>query len=149
MGQRRYIIKKPAILYRISLINIYEYLSRAVVFNDKTIVSVNVKPKKGIECKELNFDIECIKMPFGNEEKGNYTYEEMVNELIELGFEETNINTKKDKSFFEKDDGKVKKAAYSNYTLVSSADRKESKRVYTWSKGELLSTNQKFIIEYR
>lgn len=121
----------------------YNYIiidkDRVVDFNDKTIVSVNVKPKKGIECKELNFDIECVKIPFGEEEKENYTYDEMVNELIELGFEETNINTKKDKGFFEKDDGIVKVAGcYSHGDYAS-----------IWYKGDLLSTNHKFIIEYR
>ena len=122
---------------------------RIVDFNDKTIISVNVKPKRGVECKQLSFDVECAKMPFGEDENGNYTVEEMITSLVDLGFDKENIESKKNKGWIEKDDGKVKKAAYSCYSFVSAADRSVSERVYTWSKGVLLSTNQKFIIEYR
>ena len=122
---------------------------RIVDFNDKTIISVNAKPKRGIECKQLSFDVECAKIPFGEDENGNYTVEEMITSLVDLGFDKENINSKKNKGLIEKDDGKVKKAAYSYYSFVSAADRSVSERVYTWSKGALLSTNQKFIIEYR
>lgn len=122
---------------------------RIVDFNDKTIISVNVIPKRGVECKQLSFDVECVKMPFGKDENGNYTVEEMITSLVDLGFDKENIASKKDKGWLEKDDGIVKKAAYSNYTFLSAADRSVSKRVFYWDKGELLSTNQKFIIEYR
>ena len=122
---------------------------RVVDFNDKTNISVNVKPKRGVECKQLSFDVECAKMPFGKDENGNYTVEEMITSLVDLGFDKENIASKKNKGWLEKDDGRVKKAAYSNYTFVSATDRSVSERVYIWSKGELLSTNQKFIIEYR
>ncbi|MBP3200590.1 MAG: hypothetical protein J6M39_02980 [Lachnospiraceae bacterium] len=122
---------------------------KIVDFNDKTIISVNAKPKRGIECKQLSFDVECAKIPFGEDENGNYTVEEMITSLVDLGFDKENINSKKNKGLIEKDDGKVKKAAYSYYSFVSAADRSVSERVYTWSKGALLSTNQKFIIEYR
>ena len=128
--------------------NQYDY-DKIVDFNDKTIISVDVKPKRGVECRQLSFDVECAKMPFGKDENGNYTVEEMITSLVDLGFDKENIESKKNIGWLEKDDGKLKIAAFSNNTFVSAADRSDSERVFTWGKGDLLSTNQKFIIEYR
>lgn len=129
-----------------------QFYDKIVDFDDKIIISVNVKPKRDIECRQLNFDVECVKIPFGKEEIGNYTADEMISTLVDLGFDKDNITTKKDKGFLEKDDGIVKIANYCGYNQDLSFDKNagwSSKYHYVWHKGDLLSNNQCFYIEYR
>ncbi len=120
--------------------------------NDITNVKVVIDAKPGVDCRKVSYDVECIKMPFGKEEVGNYTVDEMINELVDLGFDKDNIAAKKDKGFLEKDDGVVKFAVYTGWTYYPEYDKKNgwsSDYVYTWGKGDILSKNQQFYIEYR
>lgn len=123
-----------------------------IEFNDITNVKVVIDAKPGVDCRKVSYEVECIKMPFGEEELGNYTVDEMINELVYLGFDKDNIVSKKDKGFLEKDDGVVKSAWYTGWTYYPEHDKKtgwSSDYVYIWNKGNILSKNQQFYIVYR
>ena len=121
-------------------------------FDEETIFDIELIPKRNIECRTRKYRLKCIKMPLGRDEiKEKKTLDEIANLLIDLGFNGDNIASSDSNKWFEKNDGLIYNILFSNF--YNPWDGKEIKwrteQWHSWSKDELLSTNQNFFISYR
>lgn len=135
------------------LYGLYDY-DDIIDFDDETIFDIELIPKRNIESRTRKYRLKCIKMPLGSDEiKKKKTLDETTILLDNLGFNKDNIATLKDKGLIERDDGQIKTIVFTNYCFNPWNEKEKKWRsespLYSWSKDDLLSTNQNFWIKYR
>ena len=119
------------------LINFQSIEIDSDIFNNMTI-NFEIEPKKGVQCKTIYYNKELKDCSFILNSVGDKKVEDVKEQLINLGFSEDNIFTRKSRGIFEPDDGQIKDVYMSNFFYA------------TWEdviKNELGLKKIKFIIE--